>query len=153
MHPKPATARRQPSDRQMPTGFNHLRLLIAFVAALSMSFLHAQVAQDENHRVGLNPKVTTVLVHVINPDGAPVPGAEIQLVNSKWQARSAKASKTGRAEFIDIQGGRYEIVVAAHGYQTFQRSLMVEETKTIEVEAKLVSGILPVQTPPAKPKP
>ncbi len=111
---------------------------VALIALITLLASQATIAQDDNHRVKPNEKDTLHVIKVVNAEGADVAGAEIQLVNSKWQGRSAKSNKVGRADFSGVTPGRYELVVAARGYQTFRQQVNIQATKTTEVEAKLL---------------
>ena len=115
----------------------------ALLAALLTVFLHAAPPQDDNHRVKSRSGDSSLKVHVVNGDGAIVAGAEVQLIfTEKWSERTAKTNKAGQAEFTGVRPGRYEVVVAAHGYQTFRKVVIVNQAENLDVDAKIVHGSL-----------
>src|SRR5258706_14621890 len=60
---------------------------------------------------------------VIDPSGAPVPGADLQLVSQTTHSTlTAKTNSVGLFRFPLVQPGRYELTIQASGFKNYVES-------------------------------
>src|SRR5271168_2073595 len=76
---------------------------------------------------------------IVDPSGAPVPGANITLDDADRSTRSsAKTGRSGRYIFPSLSPGNYSIEITAMGFEPFQvRAIIIEVNATLSADAKL----------------
>jgi len=95
-------------------------------------------------------------LNVMDPAGAPVPGAEIILNEpSRKQTLRGKADKHGRFALAGVRSGRYELTVSAPGLRTFPQTLELRSGEKFSMPVKLnfaaITGDLVIIGPGNKP--
>lgn len=80
-------------------------------------------------------------VTVLDPQGAVVPGAKLELRDlSTNELRTAETQSAGTYSFVNLPAGKYRLTVSLEGFQTAAFEVVVETTKTSDVEATLQVG-------------
>jgi Carboxypeptidase regulatory-like domain len=76
---------------------------------------------------------------VLDPSGAPVPGAQITLDDVDRSIRnSAKTDRSGRYIFPSLSPGEYSVMVAATGFEPFElKEIVIQVNATLSADAKL----------------
>src|SRR5881628_3366960 len=84
----------------------------------------------------------SIVGHVLDPSGAPVPGATITITNKGTnQSRDTISDETGNYTFTTVQTGSYTLKVALPGFKEFQQTdVLVQLNSTTRVNVQLEVG-------------
>ena len=82
-----------------------------------------------------------VSVTVLDPQKAVVPGAELELVDfATNETRSAVTQSGGTFTFVNLPPGKYKLTISHQGFQRAVYDVVVEGTKSTDIEADLKLG-------------
>ena len=80
----------------------------------------------------------TISGTVTDPDGKPIPNAQVEAKSQAGGQFQTKASASGTYSLTQLPAGTYEISVASPGLQPFQKtSVTVQVGKTVRLDARL----------------
>jgi outer membrane receptor protein involved in Fe transport len=83
----------------------------------------------------------TIVGTVTSQDGAPLPGATLQLVDGeKGFERSAISAADGRYKLVALQPARYELTASMSGFQSVKRPIRVELGRTVTNDIRMSIG-------------
>ena len=97
----------------------------------SMAVVQAQTANT-----------STVLGVVMDPSGAVIPGADVELKDAATgEVRTMVTNETGRFTFVAVKPGKYSIIASAAGFQkAVVESQIVEVSKSYTLNFSLKIG-------------
>jgi len=82
-----------------------------------------------------------ISVTVLDPQKAVVPGADLELVDlATNQTRSAVTQSAGTYSFVNLSPGKYRLTISRQGFQRAVYEVVVEGTKSTDIEAILTLG-------------
>lgn len=82
-----------------------------------------------------------ISVTVLDPQKMVVPGADLELVDlATNQTRSAVTQSAGTYSFVNLSPGRYKLTISHQGFQKAVYEVVVEGTKSTDIEATLELG-------------
>jgi len=88
-------------------------------------------AQDDHAQLGLD-------VTVVDPTGAVIPNASVELCNCKDHGRTpVNTDASGMAHFSGLAQGTYELVVRAKGFKSNQANVTVKKMQQLQVKLKI----------------
>ena len=97
----------------------------------------APASQNEHNEPG-------VVILVMDPQGAAVPGAKVVLVKQDGKKTSMQKTGTtdssGRIFFAGLPAGKFQLEVSFQGFTTFQHTVQVREDKLESVKLSLQVG-------------
>ena len=83
----------------------------------------------------------TVSVTVVDPSGAPVPGANLSLTDlATNDARRAVSQDGGNYTFVNLNFGQYKLTVSLQGFATQNYDVVVQSARITDVKATLKVG-------------
>ena len=106
---------------------HHLRVAIVALALFLLGTAAPVVAQQTAVVSGL----------VADPNGAPVSGAQVELVSVVTAARAAATDGTGRYRFTGLTAGEYSIRITVPGFLPVERSVAVGAAASVTVDVRL----------------
>src|SRR5215471_2234401 len=75
---------------------------------------------------------------VRDPAGALVAGAQVQMRNeATGETRTVSTNEQGRFLLEAVEPGRYSLSVSSSGFKTAERTVVVTEGRTVQIEIKL----------------
>jgi hypothetical protein len=82
-----------------------------------------------------------ITVTVLDPQGAVVPGARLNLKDlATNDVRTAETQMAGTYTFVNLNPGKYRLSVGREGFRESVYDVVVESTKTTDIEASLQIG-------------
>jgi len=100
--------------------------------ALAVAFLFSAVAAPLAAQ-----QTASVSGLVSDPMGAPVNGAQIELVTPATAARAAATDASGRYRFAGLSAGTYSLSVSVPGFLPVERTVMVGTAASVVVDVQL----------------
>ena len=86
----------------------------------------------------------SLIGNVTDPSGAPIPGAEVVLINTGTnQTRETTTAPAGNYSFANLTPGEYTVRISAAGFQTHQQTgVTLTVNRVARVDAGLVVGVV-----------